>query len=219
MDERKKTHCLYRMFDSNGDLLYVGISCNPPVRIKQHSRDKDWFPEVRTITLESFHTRDELEQAEKRSIQTEHPKYNVMHSRPLVERADNAKATTLSEINRRLSILEVELRLLAEKKSAELPKVISKDQFMSVTGLSNGKFRILRENGILPEGSYQSGQARWFFQRDSVISFSESELCQKMLRSSEKDCETLVKSVRGCNQKYAKTSPIRVKSTQELGKN
>lgn len=200
IQEIKKLHRLYRMFDQNGDLIYVGITCNPPARIKQHSKEKEWFSEVTHITLEPFRTRHELEEAEKHAIRTERPKYNVMHNQQLMqtipkESGTECKGDPFSELNRRLTILENELRLLAGKKSPDLPKILSKDQFLSVTGLSNGKFRILRVHGLFPEGSYQQGgQKRWFFQRESVISFAESELCQKMLRNSDKDCETIVQN-------------------------
>lgn len=188
------------MFDQNGDLIYVGITCNPPARIKQHSKDKEWFSEVTNITLESFRTRHELEEAEKQAIRTERPKYNVLHNQQSMQLAPKesgieCKRDPFSELNKRLTLLENEMRLLAGKKSPDLPKILSKDQFLTVTGLSNGKFRILRVNGLFPEGSYQQGgQKRWFFQREAVISFAESELCKKMLRSSDRDCETIVQN-------------------------
>ena len=43
---------LYRFFDEAGTLLYVGISNDPDVRWSYHARQKDWWPKVRSRTIE-----------------------------------------------------------------------------------------------------------------------------------------------------------------------
>jgi hypothetical protein len=72
-------HCLYRMFSSCEELLYVGITLNPGARIKSHMRDKDWWNEVANVTMEKFDSREALQVAEIAAIKNESPKYNVMH--------------------------------------------------------------------------------------------------------------------------------------------
>lgn len=67
---------LYRFFDQQGNLLYVGISNNWQDRLKQHYKDSAFHDESATITLEHFETRAEVEEAEKQAILTEGPKYN-----------------------------------------------------------------------------------------------------------------------------------------------
>lgn len=70
-------HVLYRMFDADGDLLYIGITNNPPERFRAHSGGKDWWPQVSNITVETFSSREELESAEWAAIGAESPRYNV----------------------------------------------------------------------------------------------------------------------------------------------
>jgi len=73
-------HVLYRFYSATGQLLYVGITMSPPKRFAQHSKDKSWWGEVSGITVETFISREELELAERRAIQVERPKYNVVHN-------------------------------------------------------------------------------------------------------------------------------------------
>lgn len=67
---------LYRLRSEEGDLLYVGIAGNPGRRFEQHSRDKFWWGEVKTIALDHFPSRPEALRAERTAIQTERPRYN-----------------------------------------------------------------------------------------------------------------------------------------------
>lgn len=71
---------LYRYFDEAGSLLYVGISKNPITRLGQHKRDKDWWAEIRNITIESHATREAAEVAERHAIETEFPRWNIVHN-------------------------------------------------------------------------------------------------------------------------------------------
>jgi len=75
------THNLYRCFDANDDLLYVGISWSAPTRFSEHSRQAPWWPEVTTIRLEAFPDRREAEWAEFEAIKTERPRHNKIISR------------------------------------------------------------------------------------------------------------------------------------------
>lgn len=71
---------LYRLYSAAGTLLYVGIADNIPNRLKQHSKDKAWWPEVTSTAFQQFDTRAEAEAAEKRAIQTERPVHNIVHN-------------------------------------------------------------------------------------------------------------------------------------------
>ena len=77
---------LYRFFNATGQLLYVGITMNPPQRFKAHQSEKDWWTEVSGITVESYASRSELAAAERRAIHVERPAYNVIYNqqKPLV---------------------------------------------------------------------------------------------------------------------------------------
>ncbi|MDK8242565.1 GIY-YIG nuclease family protein [Corynebacterium coyleae] len=71
---------LYRMYDEDGELLYVGQSKDAISRWKQHARDKDWISEVSIFTREPRFDQEDLDLAEKAAILNEEPRYNVVHN-------------------------------------------------------------------------------------------------------------------------------------------
>lgn len=79
-----QTHVLYRFYSATGQLLYVGITMNPPQRFKSHRKTKEWCEMVSGITVENYSSREELTQAERRAIQVEHPLHNVVHAKAAV---------------------------------------------------------------------------------------------------------------------------------------
>lgn len=68
---------LYRYYDSEGQLLYVGITGNNTKRQSQHRRNSFWFGEVATASFEYFDDREEALEAETKAIQNEKPKHNI----------------------------------------------------------------------------------------------------------------------------------------------
>lgn len=79
--ESQKPKCqLYRHFDCNGVLLYVGISQDHLSRTYQHSKRSPWFEKIHYITVEHFETRDQAMEAELFAIRTELPLFNKKHS-------------------------------------------------------------------------------------------------------------------------------------------
>lgn len=75
MSERGAT--LYRFYDADGRLLYVGISLSVFQRWQQHSSDKPWWEHIYRGELEHFDTRTEAAEAELCAIRTEDPLFNV----------------------------------------------------------------------------------------------------------------------------------------------
>lgn len=71
---------LYRHFDADGILLYVGISLSWPKRTKDHVRGSRWFDAVVKVEIERFASRDEALAAERRAIQAERPVFNIVHN-------------------------------------------------------------------------------------------------------------------------------------------
>lgn len=79
----KRRTAMYRFFDEDGHLLYVGISVDPTRRIEQHRKDKPWFVgEVDEIEVEWFATRVLALEAEEVAIWRENPIYNVRRDLP-----------------------------------------------------------------------------------------------------------------------------------------
>jgi predicted GIY-YIG superfamily endonuclease len=76
----EREHALYRFFDAADVLLYVGVSVDPILRMKAHRREKDWWSQVRSMTVEPFPTRQAALDAETEAIRTEKPLYNVQHN-------------------------------------------------------------------------------------------------------------------------------------------
>jgi DNA-binding transcriptional regulator YiaG len=68
---------LYRAFDADGTLLYVGISWAALVRIPQHSK-KEWFSNVARIEITKFGSREDALSAEKQAVIDERPQHNII---------------------------------------------------------------------------------------------------------------------------------------------
>lgn len=75
---------LYRHWDEDNNLLYVGISYSSVSRLRQHEKTARWFTLVRNVTIEQFPTRKEAELAELTAIRTEKPIYNIAGVLPIV---------------------------------------------------------------------------------------------------------------------------------------
>lgn len=73
-------HTLYRAFDEDGTLLYIGISNQPLVRLSQHSKVAAWAPYVTLVTFERHPSRVAVEEAEVEAIHREQPVFNVRDS-------------------------------------------------------------------------------------------------------------------------------------------
>lgn len=72
---------VYRCYDRDGQLLYVGASCLGMVRFHQHQTEKGWWPAVARIEVEHFDNRAVALAAERSAIETELPAMNVFHGR------------------------------------------------------------------------------------------------------------------------------------------
>ena len=68
---------LYRFYDAEGALLYVGITKFFEPRLKQHYKNAEWFFETASVKLEHYKTRQEVERAETQAIESESPRYNI----------------------------------------------------------------------------------------------------------------------------------------------
>lgn len=69
---------VYRIYDADDVLLYVGAANNVKDRLSYHSGIKRWWSEAARYEAEWYDTRDDAEHAEAVAINTEGPLYNVM---------------------------------------------------------------------------------------------------------------------------------------------
>ena len=118
---------LYRHYDADDRLLYVGISYSAALRTFRHAqaaRYSDlsfWFDQIVTIKIERFRTRREALAAEVRAIREEGPVYNVT-SVPRPQSPGEQRVYTQSPERR----AKVSLKMLGHPVSEETRRRISK---------------------------------------------------------------------------------------------
>ncbi|GAB3213297.1 hypothetical protein GCM10027294_43540 [Marinactinospora endophytica] len=111
---------LYRFYADDGQLLYVGITNDPPRRMKQHSDSKDWWPQVRGISIDWYPDRDSVLAAERRAIAVENPLYNVAHK----SNTEFVATTDLERLSRSI-VMTVYDKKEAEKHIRETREIYS----------------------------------------------------------------------------------------------
>jgi hypothetical protein len=72
-----KPTALYRHFDSDGRLLYVGISLSAIIRLAEH-RASPWFDDIARVEIERHPTRKAALAAERKAIRDERPLHNIV---------------------------------------------------------------------------------------------------------------------------------------------
>jgi hypothetical protein len=73
---------LYRHYDAQGRLLYVGISSSALLRMAAHKVNASWFNDVARIEIEAHPSRKAAQAAEAAAIESEKPLHNYIHNRP-----------------------------------------------------------------------------------------------------------------------------------------
>ena len=68
---------LYRLFATDGELLYIGESVRPFERLGQHARTQSWYGSVATASFEHFATKAAAVAAETEAISSERPRFNA----------------------------------------------------------------------------------------------------------------------------------------------
>lgn len=127
--EEQRT-AVYRLWDEDGELLYVGITYDVRERWRHHNKHKPWWPQVAHERFDWYETRPEAEEAEVHAIVVGNPVHNVEKNWPsykanyrtrwLRERLEEArtelctprrpraraKLAALKELERQLQVLE-----------------------------------------------------------------------------------------------------------------
>jgi predicted GIY-YIG superfamily endonuclease len=71
------TFTLYRFFDAEDTLLYVGLTVNPGRRMEKHRGTQPWWNDVARIEMEQHQDLATLRAAEREAIEHEQPLHNV----------------------------------------------------------------------------------------------------------------------------------------------
>ena len=78
---------LYRFYDAEDRLLYVGVTSVGPSRWSDHERNREWWAKVVRTVVEHFPDRATALDAEREAVVVEQPIYNTVHRVPPRPRA------------------------------------------------------------------------------------------------------------------------------------
>lgn len=73
-------YALYRFFDAQGALLYIGRTNDMNRRGDHHARNQGWWPDVARCTVEFLADFEALVDAEIAAILAEKPRHNIIHN-------------------------------------------------------------------------------------------------------------------------------------------
>lgn len=124
---------LYRLFDDQERLLYIGIAVHPDRRWRQHARDnaETWWPDVQRKEVEWFETRERAAEAEAEAIRREGPPYNWHHTAAYNDPARGWRtpapvpSSRASEERRRVFERGVRLHMESRSKKVSLPTLLA----------------------------------------------------------------------------------------------
>jgi prevent-host-death family protein len=126
-------HCrtaLYRLYGDADVLLYIGISHQPDVRFEQHSKTKEWWPQVARREIQWFDDRPTAAAAEADAIRNEDPEHNGTYS-------PRRKRCTIRDGGAADGVYEVSLSLARGKLTALVKSVA--DDGAAVAFLDHGR--------------------------------------------------------------------------------
>jgi predicted GIY-YIG superfamily endonuclease len=87
---------VYRCFNKEGDLLYVGCSSNVAARLADHKRISVWYEVLARVEISDPMPRERALEAEKRAIIQEGPRFNAVRGNDLTKTPWNWKSKGLT---------------------------------------------------------------------------------------------------------------------------
>lgn len=97
---KTKPHDVYRVFDKDRTLLYVGCSSNAFKRIQQHKYEyQAWFPSACTVDIDQYPDRVTARLVEAQSIATESPVWNVRKEAMAIFRGRGITPSPIDQID------------------------------------------------------------------------------------------------------------------------
>ena len=124
---------LYRAYNKDSELCYVGITKNFDIRINSHKATKSWWQaEVEHINVRTYSTRIEAEIEEAKAIAEECPKYNELKGKTsLSDLAVSEALDRLAPAKTRLPLPPDEIAYL---KTLEEPKIYERAAALQAAG-------------------------------------------------------------------------------------
>jgi len=153
-----KPTALYRWYDEEGLLLYVGITGALLERTTAHTNGDPWWAQVRSCTVEWLPSATEAAEAEQAAIRAERPAYNRL--RPRTDPTQLGRKGNRSPMERRFA----ELLLRQNIKSYVNESRTAGRSYDDISyELTKELHRLCRELGF-PEDVKVSGETvrRWY---------------------------------------------------------
>lgn len=112
---------LYRFYDKEDRLLYVGITHDPKARWRFHAVEKPWWHEVARKEVTWFETRTEAGIAELRAIETEGPLYDRSNPKNRIS-AEERHAQDKAYVDEALRMIREDIEAGVFPRMTALPK-------------------------------------------------------------------------------------------------
>lgn len=141
---------VYRLYASDGALLYVGMSKSPNARLKRHKRDKDWAADISSMNYKGYDSRDSARAAEIDAIRTEGPRYNVQ-DRDRRGDARIRRAAIFTEVEESADLRE-EAALILDRFIGQGPTMWQTSEDRSIRGALMSVAQSLRDGGTIQQG-------------------------------------------------------------------
>lgn len=162
-DSTTRKTSLYRHYDVNNQLLYVGISVSYLDRFENHKNTSEWAFESVRMDTQWFDSREEALAAEQYAIKNEHPKFNRIHSK--INRKNKVNLSTTSEIfqfqNHPLRVFTDQdgnpwfiakdvAEILEYSDAYEMTKNLDEDEIQNrqIAGFGNRGINLINESGL-----------------------------------------------------------------------
>ena len=115
---------LYRHYDKDRTLLYVGISLSSIQRLGQHKDNAHWFSQISIVEIEHFETRKEASDAEKIAISKENPLHNlyrptVTEQKTAYQESKDDLVTRIVNFNPTYTPIDIVIILGMQKKAVQ----------------------------------------------------------------------------------------------------
>jgi excinuclease UvrABC nuclease subunit len=81
MAVQTQNYTVYRLYDAERTLLYVGITNNVRARFQHHANKQPWWPNVTHVETDEVGGRDEAVSREIELIASLHPQHNAVTKR------------------------------------------------------------------------------------------------------------------------------------------
>lgn len=130
---------VYRYYNDEGVLLYIGESLSYIRRLSEHLKKASWVESVCSVTLERFDTKKQAQNAEREAIEKENPVFNKQYNQ---KTKSNSKECFSLKPNEELEMTFKELidsKGLSTKEVANKCNVTTRTVYNWLNGLGEPK--------------------------------------------------------------------------------